>query len=306
MALRTCAQIAGVKIDSADGLIEGFCQQRLVFGTADLKLLYAVGDDSTSVRRDTLQECTNLATGCRFAVKVYDLKNQLSAQKHKILQRNIVADIKAKHLLPKHPNLVRYERCILSPRRLFVVLEYVEGRDLLAVVEEQGCGFPEWKAKKIFKQVSEAVASLHDQSFVHGDIKLENIMIDADDNVKLVDFGLASFNYEAVSVVSDHYLAPEDLKTGAVVTKESEVWRLGCTIYTALTATFPFSKDVWVDGSYRKMIDEQALLKGELEADSPELFWISDTAKDLLHRIFIVDARDRPSVHEILAHEWFS
>ena len=50
-------------------------------------------------------------------------------------------------------------------------------------------------------EVSEAVASLHDQSFVHGDIKLENIMIDADDNVKLVDFGLASFNYEAVSVV---------------------------------------------------------------------------------------------------------
>ena len=47
----------------------------------------------------------------------------------------------------------------------------------------------------------EAVASLHDQSFVHGDIKLENVMIDADDNVKLVDFGLASFNYEAVSVV---------------------------------------------------------------------------------------------------------
>ena len=55
----------------------------------------------------------------------------------------------------------RYERCILSPRRLFVVLEYVEGRDLLAVVEEQGCGFPEWKAKKIFKQVRSFSAALN-------------------------------------------------------------------------------------------------------------------------------------------------
>ena len=50
----------------------------------------------------------------------------------------------------------------------------------------------------------------------------------------------------------------------------------------------------------------QALLKGELQADIPEFFWISDIAKNLLHSIFIVDARDRPSAHEILAHEWFS
>ena len=61
---------------------------------------------------------------------------------------------------------------------------------------------------------------------VHGDLKLENVMVleQPPDTVKLVDFGLSSFNAEAsLAPVGDHYLAPEDLQEGAVVAKASEV-----------------------------------------------------------------------------------
>ncbi|KAI3644480.1 hypothetical protein MP228_010644 [Amoeboaphelidium protococcarum] len=108
--------------------------------------------------------------------------------------------------------------------------------------------FSEDLAKKVFKQVADAIYYLHhDLRIVHRDIKDENLVIDAEYNVKLIDFGAAAFIPQDVSRWfntfhgTPQYCAPEIIKGQKYRGPEAEIWALGVLMYTMLFGENPFN-----------------------------------------------------------------
>ena len=95
-------------------------------------------------------------------------------------------------------------------------MEYIEGQDLFQFLEEKG-NLPEIEVAKIFYKILLALDHIHSQGVIHRDLKLENIMIDEDENPKIIDFGLSKDTnldekVETNIVGSKIYMAPEILQ----------------------------------------------------------------------------------------------
>lgn len=104
-------------------------------------------------------------------------------------------------------------------------------------------------AIKIFKQIHSAVSYLHSNHICHRDIKLENILLDENNDAKLIDFGLSSiYNHREIESSkmlstfcgSPSYLSPEMVSKTAYDPELLDVWCLGVTLYTMLTGKLPF------------------------------------------------------------------
>ena len=95
-------------------------------------------------------------------------------------------------------------------------MEYIEGQDLFQFLEEKG-NLPEKEVAKIFYKILLALDHINSQGVIHRDLKLENIMIDEDENPKIIDFGLSKDTnldekVETNIVGSKIYMAPEILQ----------------------------------------------------------------------------------------------
>jgi predicted Ser/Thr protein kinase len=182
-----------------------------------------------------------------------------------------------------HPNLVTIYDLHEEQDGSWVVMEYVDGQTLKALVEEDGALPPE-SVVLILQQLANALAHIHERNLVHLDIKPQNIMITDSGEVKIIDFGLAqppgahieSGGGMAFGTVA--YLAPEQAR-GDAVGFETDVYSLGCVVYELLTGQLPFEVP---DGPEQKRQLMHAHLEELPEAPStvrPELelpAWVDD------------------------------
>ncbi len=145
----------------------------------------------------------------------------------------------------RHPNVMRVfggeERS-----RVYMVTEWCEGR-LLRTILNQG-RIPHDRAMRIAAGVLEALDYIHSNGVVHRDLKRENIMVDDQDNIKLIDFGIASdsasrrltyANFTAALGTPD-YIAPEQVK-GKRGDARTDIYSMGVILYEMLTGKLPFS-----------------------------------------------------------------
>ncbi|KAJ0363787.1 hypothetical protein COL154_005356 [Colletotrichum chrysophilum] len=146
-----------------------------------------------------------------------------------------------------HPHIARLYEVIVTENLVWLVLEYCAGDELYNYLLEHG-PLPVHKVQKIFAQLVGAVSYVHQQSCVHRDLKLENILFDKHENVKLVDFGFTR-EYEGKS---NHlqtfcgticYSAPEMLKGEKYAGEKVDVWSLGVILYALLCGELPFDDD---------------------------------------------------------------
>ena len=159
---------------------------------------------------------------------------------------------------------------------------------------------PPEKAQKIFAQVVGAVAYIHNLSCVHRDLKLENILLDKNENVKLCDFGFtreyegkASYLQTFCGTVC--YAAPEMLKGEKYAGEKVDVWSLGIILYALLTGQLPFDHDDDMEIK-RKIISEEPIYP---ESMAPE-------AKNLISQLLSKRPLPRPTLAEILANPFLS
>jgi len=129
----------------------------------------------------------------------------------------------------------------------YMVMEWVEGRLLRQLMNEQG-KFPPERAIKISLQVASAIEYIHGHGVIHRDLKPENIMVDTNDHIKLIDFGIAAnlgsrritFAKFSQTVGTPDYISPEQVK-GKRGDARSDIYALGVMLYEMVTGKVPFT-----------------------------------------------------------------
>ena len=132
----------------------------------------------------------------------------------------------------------------------YMVMQYVQGTDLKAFIKEH-YPIPLPQVVDIMKQILLAVETAHAHGIIHRDLKPQNILIDANKNIKITDFGIAvatsqnSLTQTNTLMGSVHYLFPEQAR-GSIATKQSDIYSLGIILYEMLVGSVPFEGETAV------------------------------------------------------------
>jgi len=133
--------------------------------------------------------------------------------------------------------------------RVYMVMEWVDGRLLRKVLEEQKNLSPE-RAARLASRILNALEYIHSRGVAHRDLKPENVMVDKDDAIKLIDFGIAAssksrrltFSKLSQTMGTPDYISPEQVK-GKRGDARSDLYALGVMLYEMLTGKVPFTGD---------------------------------------------------------------
>jgi serine/threonine protein kinase/Flp pilus assembly protein TadD len=151
-----------------------------------------------------------------------------------------------------HPNIVTIYDLLLEPDSHFIVMEYVEGKSLAQVIPPHG--LPLGQAIRYGLQITDAVGCAHAAGIIHRDLKPENILISRNDQVKIVDFGLAKQEADPTGLLATQaaltgpgfflgtvcYASPEQ-HLNRPVDQRSDIFALGVVLFKMLTGELPFA-----------------------------------------------------------------
>jgi len=149
--------------------------------------------------------------------------------------------------LMDHPGVMKVLDDGEKHSRIYMVMEWVDGRLLRHIIHEQK-PLPQERAITIAVRVLDALEHIHSRGVAHRDLKPENIMVGAEDKIKLIDFGIAAkadarrLTFGKLSQVmgTPDYISPEQVK-GRRGDKRSDLYSLGVILYEMLTGKLPFS-----------------------------------------------------------------
>jgi serine/threonine protein kinase len=160
-----------------------------------------------------------------------------------------------------HENIVRLFESFREREEFFLVMEYIDGRSLARMIHRETGPMSFERARGYFRQALRAVDHLHRLGIVHRDIKPSNILIRWDETVKLADFGIAKFTWQQAQTKTQRglgtpeYMSPEQAR-GKQVDHRSDIYSLGITLFEALTARKPFSREEETPAAYGEVIQE--------------------------------------------------
>ena len=147
----------------------------------------------------------------------------------------------------RHPNIVQVYATFLEQDSSWIIMEFLHGRSLLELLATERLSLP--RIRHLMMQVAGALGYAHERNLVHRDIKPDNIMVVADDQVTVADFGLARvFRPDATlatmtpSGMSLHgllYMAPEQIE-GLPVDGRADIYSVGAIMYHIVTGRAPF------------------------------------------------------------------
>ena len=139
-----------------------------------------------------------------------------------------------------HPNIAQVYSYGICDGMPYIAMELAAGGSLYSIMNANPGKTDVARVIKICQQVAQALQCASDQGFVHGDVKPENILLDANGNAKLVDFGLAAMQKDTDEIWgTPYYISPEKVRKESVDFR-ADMYSLGGTLYHALTGVAPF------------------------------------------------------------------
>ncbi|XP_026706389.1 hormonally up-regulated neu tumor-associated kinase isoform X2 [Athene cunicularia] len=203
----------------------------------------------------------------------------------------------------RHPNIAQLLDILETENSYYLVMELCPGGNLMHKIYEKK-RLEEHEARKYIRQLILAVEHLHRAGVVHRDLKIENLLLDEDNNIKLIDFGLSNcagiLGYSdpfSTQCGSPAYAAPELLarkKYGPKI----DVWSIGVNMYAMLTGTLPFTVEPFsLRALYQKMVDKEM---------NPFPTQLSTAAINFLRLLLEPDPAKRPNIQQALANRWLN
>ncbi|XP_068195845.1 MAP/microtubule affinity-regulating kinase 3a isoform X8 [Antennarius striatus] len=234
----------------------------------------------------------HILTGREVAIKIID-KTQLNPNSLQKLFR----EVRIMKIL-NHPNIVKLFEVIETERTLYLVMEYASGGEVFDYLVAHG-RMKEKEARAKFRQIVSAVQYCHQKHIVHRDLKAENLLLDADMNIKIADFGFSN-EFTLASKLdtfcgSPPYAAPELFQGKKYDGPEVDVWSLGVILYTLVSGSLPF------DGQNLKELRER-VLRGKYRIP----FYMSTDCENLLKRFLVLNPGRRGSLEQIMKDRWIN
>lgn len=265
--------------------------------------------------------CRCIRTGHEFAVKVIKKDTWYNGY----TRARVHQEVEILYRCTGHPNIVQLQDFYEGKEEFYLVFEMMRGGALIDHIEKRKT-FNERQASTVLYCITSALQHLHSAGIAHRDLKFDNLLCnDPEDftRVKICDFDLGGQKLDIPylstplldsPVGSAEFMAPEvvDLFVGHKSTydKRCDMWSLGITLYIMLFGRPPFTGRCglncgWDDGEACAVCQEllfQSITSGRITFPSESS--VSDSAKDLIKKLLVKDARKRYTASEVLAHPW--
>ena len=236
----------------------------------------------------------HILTGRIVAIKSFNkTKFTKENQKKKIMNEiNLMKNL-------NHFSVVKLLDTVETEKYILLIMENVLGGDLLSFIKKRN-KLQEKTAKFIFKQLLQSIKYIHSKNIVHRDIKLDNILIDLNNNIKLCDFGVGKYISNYNEILSEQcgtpaYIAPEVVSGDGYSGFPVDIWSSGVVLYSLLMGSIPFKA--------QNLNELQGLI---MSGNYKQIEGISKNANDLLNKLLEINPNKRINVDEALNHPWFS
>lgn len=229
-------------------------------------------------------------TGIRKAIKIVPKGNVSDLSR-------LDTEIKAMMML-HHERILKLEQVFESETEVYFIMELCGGGSL----SEYLVGLPlsENLVRYYFSQIISGVCYCHSKGVAHRDLKLDNILLDNNANIKITDFGHAGIYkkgwdiFATPLVGSICHVAPEQINGMAYSGEKHDMWSLGIILYTLLVGSHPF-----------KVKAPHQLLEDIKNVNYTIPNFLSSEAADLISSLLVASSDDRPTCREVAKHPWF-
>lgn len=197
----------------------------------------------------------------------------------------------------RHQNICQLYQVVETEEKIFMVLEHAQGGEVFDYIVARD-RLKEPEARQFFRQILAAVAYVHDAGYAHRDLKPENLLLDENNQIKLIDFGLVAHPSHIADPLhtccgSPAYAAPELITGNPYLGTEADVWSLGVLLYALLCGFLPFDDD---NTAYLYRL----IQRGKYEI--PE--FLSQGSIEILGQMLQTNPRKRVTVKQLLCHPW--
>ncbi|XP_045873171.1 serine/threonine-protein kinase SIK3 isoform X6 [Meles meles] len=237
-----------------------------------------------------VKRATHLVTKAKVAIKIID-KTQLDEENLK----KIFREVQIMKMLC-HPHIIRLYQVMETERMIYLVTEYASGGEIFDHLVAHG-RMAEKEARRKFKQIVAAVYFCHCRNIVHRDLKAENLLLDANLNIKIADFGFSNLFTPGQLLKtwcgSPPYAAPELFEGKEYDGPKVDIWSLGVVLYVLVCGALPF------DGSTLQNLRAR-VLSGKFRIP----FFMSTECEHLIRHMLVLDPSKRLSMEQICKHKW--